>query len=376
MELEVNCSPQVALNVLNMAQKHNAACLKDAYFVQAITRVLTLLGDVKQIRWIFQTALSEHSASADQTALLAAAAGKTASQNHRGGRSRQQANASSGAPGSHALLKAELGLWEEYLHAETVLGLSDVARLNELRSRRDKVKMAFEEAERVRTGVVFASKEEARAAQRGVFHPAADLSERYDSSSICTVWSLPEADKALQERCAYMITGLSSASAGGRRADRAERNAGGAGGAQRNPAIGESRDMLNMSTEFHLSLAGLPAILRDLLAKLPFHSGPLPDIDGFVRHVKSVILPPRPEPDDSAPAEGAELLRNGEGTEEGGEMGSATAPAWLGKHALDEADVDPEETDDVTLGAKGKSAAPMAPDEDVFRKRKRTRKAT
>jgi hypothetical protein len=117
-----------------------------------------------------------------------------------------------------------------------------------------------------------------------------------------------------------------------------------------------------MSTEFHLSLAGLPVILRDLLAKLPFHSGPLPDTEGFIRHMKGVILPPRPEPEDTS-AQEAEALVLGGGAD--GDSGAVGAPSWLGKHAQDEADDENDEP--------GK-AAPVV-EEDVFRIRKRARKA-
>jgi len=59
------------------------------------------------------------------------------------------------------------------------------------------------------------------------------------------------------------------------------------------------RDLKIMSTKFNQSLSGLPMILRDLLSKLPTHIGPVPDIDGFIRHMKSMILPPRPSIDDN-----------------------------------------------------------------------------
>jgi hypothetical protein len=152
-------------------------------------------------------------------------------------------------------------------------------------------------------------------------------------------------------------------------------------GRTRNGGV-DHREVLNMSTEFHLSLAGLPVILRDLLAKLPFHQGPLPDVDGFVRHVKSVILPPRPEPEDALNDESElDLL-----VDEDAVHGVSGAPAWLGKHARDDADVDADDTaDSLVAGLVGGDRAAQAAaaaaaansaskDEDVFRMRKRTRK--
>lgn len=35
-------------------------------------------------------------------------------------------------------------------------------------------------------------------------------------------------------------------------------------------------------------------LLRDFAIKLPQHVGPAPDLDAFVRHIRSVVLPPRP----------------------------------------------------------------------------------
>ena len=352
------------MNVLNLAQKACPQCFKDPFYIKAITRVLTLLGDLKQIRWVFQTALNEFAGSNGSLALSKVTAHLHDRPGRRVGRNNQAATAA--LTSNHAQLKAELQLWEEYLRAETVLGLSDVVRLDELRSCRDKVKVIFDEAERVRLGVVYATKDEARAAQqRGIFHPAQDLCDRYDAPGTCTVWTLPELDQSLQERCGQMLSGIGTH---GRRgpsdqADRARKQ-------------GDQQHVQNMSTEFHLSLAGLPVILRDLLGRLPFHSGPLPDLDGFIRHMKGVILPPRPEPEVNVVSENGDALGGVDGDGEGG-FGAA-APSWLGKHSLDDADVDTEDGDDGDDKGTTTTAAAAATvvEEDVFRKRKRTRKAT
>jgi hypothetical protein len=361
LELEVNCAPQVALGVLNLAQKACPDCFKDTFYVQAITRVLTLLGDLKQIRWVFQTALAEFSGEKGALALSRAAA-LSAAQERPGRRFGRQQQVQPVAVGNYIHLKTELNLWEEYLQAETVLGLSDVTRLDELRSRRDKVKVLFDEAERVKMGVVYASKDEARAAQqRGIFHPAQDLCERYDAAGFCTMWTLPNADRLMQERCAQAIA---AATFGGGRSDRL---GGGGRDLGHRKGAGLDHQAVSMSTEFHLSLAGLPVILRDLLGRLPFHSGPLPDIDGFIRHMKGVILPPRPEPDaDTGPEVDTVVLRQGEGLYGADGNGAGAQPSWLGKHAADE-----EEVDGVSNGANGSGRA--GAEEDVFRKRKRAR---
>ena len=59
LELNVNCSPLVALKILNMARTSFPSAAHDVRFVCMLCTVLTVLGDLKQIRWIFQTILSE-----------------------------------------------------------------------------------------------------------------------------------------------------------------------------------------------------------------------------------------------------------------------------------------------------------------------------
>jgi hypothetical protein len=481
LELEVNCSPQVALKVLTMVQKCYPTCFKEPLFIQAITRVLVTLGDLKQLRWIFQTALADSVLENGAVGTAGAGAGGRLpglSKYHGGGSSSSSRSARSAyatnlsTPAVQAQLKEELVLWEEYLQAETVLGQSDVVRLNSLRARRDRVRAVFEESERIRLGIVYTSKEEARAAQRGVFAAAQDLVERYNptaalvlgvsggtaaaavaaaaaesraggasaasssssagakfvaggangaaGSSAETILSLSEADWALQERCvgpAGVGAAMGMGAVIGKRKSIFDRSdalggmhAGGAGGGGAGGKRGgsDSKDMLNMSTEFHLSMAGLPAIIRDLLAKLPLHSGPPPDVDGFVRHVKGVIMPPRPSPEDELDllaASSAAARRRAEGSygsgdedggdgagagaggtgEGGGEGVSGAASAWLGAYARGEA-ADLEDGAAVAGTALGGSGggfggggggggggAAGEDSEDVFRKRKKAR---
>lgn len=45
-------------------------------------------------------------------------------------------------------------------------------------------------------------------------------------------------------------------------------------------------------------LNNVPLFLRDLLARLPPHTGPPPDIDTFLDHLKKTVLPPRPVTDE------------------------------------------------------------------------------
>ena len=59
LELNVNCSPTIALKILSTARTSYPSAAGDVRYVCMLCRVLTLLGDLKQIRWIFQTIIGE-----------------------------------------------------------------------------------------------------------------------------------------------------------------------------------------------------------------------------------------------------------------------------------------------------------------------------
>ncbi len=62
------------------------------------------------------------------------------------------------------------------------------------------------------------------------------------------------------------------------------------------------------------NLSGVPVFLRDLLVRLPMHTGPPPDIDTFVDHLRRTVLPPRPVTEDRE--EGTSLLQTKPSTED------------------------------------------------------------
>ncbi|CAE7535359.1 CSTF77, partial [Symbiodinium microadriaticum] len=57
LEVEVNNEPQVALRVLEMAKSLHPVASNNPPFLKLMAKVLVRLGDVKQLRWLFQTAL-------------------------------------------------------------------------------------------------------------------------------------------------------------------------------------------------------------------------------------------------------------------------------------------------------------------------------
>lgn len=289
--------PDIALNVLNTAMKHVPEAMQTVSFIKLMARILMQTGDIKQIRWMLQSALEdskiqgatledekEHkSGDANDSSALAV--------KNRTAKNRMQASAQ-----NEAMMKRQLELLEIYLHAETTLGCSDLQHLNQLRDQRHKVKTDYE---RFKIAMIVSNRDEqkhiaASLSQRGVFDTAYELIERYES---CSFQALPEMDQELKDRCR------------GRNAlERAEPSHA-QGGRDLHNLNNKLRDHRNMSTDFHLSMAGLPLILRDLVAKLPPSLiGIQPDVDGFIRHMKNVILPPRPAADEA-----------GEGNEDEGE---------------------------------------------------------
>jgi hypothetical protein len=117
----------------------------------------------------------------------------------------------------------------------------------------------------------------------------------------------------------------------------------------------------------------VPQLLRDFTGKLPAHVGNLPDLDAFCRHIRSVVLPPRP----NGPAQGsykasfssgsfqASNNTNGNGT--GGEQAQGMMMD------VEHADEAYQNASSFHLGAGSGTASAAAIDEDrdIFRQRHR-----
>ena len=121
LELDVNNEPQVALKVLEMAKTQHPAATNCVSFLKLIARVLVRLGDVRQLRWVFQTALGVAGAL-DSSALS----------------TMQRYRTTDGFT-----LEEQLELWQAYLDAELTLGMSDVTRLAQLRAQVEALKSSL-----------------------------------------------------------------------------------------------------------------------------------------------------------------------------------------------------------------------------------------
>jgi hypothetical protein len=220
-------------------------------------------------------------------------------------------------------------LWEDYVDAENILGLSDLNRMNRLRSKRDKARSLLADVTRSKI-----SKERERSSTSSLFDSPRDITDRYDA--LCC--SLPQADGDLTDRSRGkdLVEEI-------QKQETAQlialRDVGKKGSKKDVGGSGQTTDTPN--------LLGVPPILREFLSKLPTqYVGPIPDIQGFIRHLKNMVLPPRPASDD----------RDGHD--------SSAAPSWLSATVQYENGDDDNDDDDDNDGIIR---------DDIFRKRQRAR---
>ena len=208
LEFEVNNDPKLAVTILNLARStySPALCMQNVHFVKQLCRILTAVGDIQQIRWIFQTALDYVSQATGITGIDAATAGSR--KPIHTGKSQATVTAAAAAAAAaassstskssnnryFAALKDEWELLEEFLQIEVTLGQCGIKQLNLLRERRDKARTLLEESQRTRLGlnVNIGSKDREGGSRDkdkgdkggfpGIFEVSYDLIERYDPS--------------------------------------------------------------------------------------------------------------------------------------------------------------------------------------------------
>ena len=337
MELEINCCPEIALKVLELAQSTTAGCVKDVKFVRMMTKVLLRLGKLKEIQWLYQVALGDEALStanvktklttqmpaatntAPQSGVTLITSGLT---DYAATTSKLESNA------QERPIQEIVELWEDYVDAENILGLSDLNRMNELRSKRDKARALLTDLTRSRNNK---DKTRERSNIYSLFDSPHDISDKYHSLC-CTV---PQADSDLKERSrgkdlVEEMQKLETAQLIALREVTGKKG--------KKEGITSAAETPN--------LLGVPPILREFLSKLPGqYIGQLPDIQGFIRHLKNMVLPPRPATEVSED--------------------SSAAPSWLNATVQydngDEDDFDENDLDTVR--------------DDIFRRRQRARLA-
>lgn len=276
------------MNVLNLARSKIPESIQHPSYIKLLVRLLVLTGDIKQVRWVIQNALQELSAaevaSVDQEQAQppqssnnpdkkTANPGAVGVETGKGSR----VTKSTGSIINETPLRRQLELLEMFISAETTLGCPDIKHLNRLRDQRHKVKMQLEDIEKAKLGAVSSGREDLKLNRRGLFDTASELIERYES---CSFDGLPDLDEEVKDRC----KGRSSVET----LTRIDGNSGPPSNAN------SRRDRDSHRRHEDDGQVGVPSILRDFIGKLPALVGPAPDIDTFLRHIRNVILPPRP----------------------------------------------------------------------------------
>jgi hypothetical protein len=366
LELDVNCNPKVALRILELAKTVDPIGTSDVDFIWLLTRVLIRLGDLKQIRWVYELVLSDdHSTLGTSAVALTLSTARLGS--YTGLAGLQASSTTSGdsstlsvvtsgltdtlqrpniqATGKKKSLKEQLQLWENYLQAETILGLSDIIRLDELRACRDHVKSLVEALESAGHGgsddTVESDSIRSKNIQ-GIFERSRDLCERYSSVSM----NPNKSDLALRDRS----RGKSFLHEVIRKEKEHQVFIKEAATTTKAASSAAKRLGDNVSADLEASLLGIPAVIRELLSKLPTNtsSTPLPDVESFVKQLKNIVLPPRP-----SPSEFAEQAN--------------VADKSLKRDRKD------EENDDLDDDGEGLISLTQSRADDIFRKRQRDR---
>jgi hypothetical protein len=130
--LDVNNEPEVGLKILELARTLHPSATNNVHFLKLITRILIRLGDVRQLRWVYQMALGNSSSTPPSAASDPSLTAITLQP------IRKQVNGFT--------LDEQYSLWKDYLNAELVFGMSDVNRLNQLRDRIRALRTVFDES--------------------------------------------------------------------------------------------------------------------------------------------------------------------------------------------------------------------------------------
>eukprot|EP01039_Chlorochromonas_danica_P004320 gene4320-4741_t len=381
LELEVNCEAMVALRALDLLLRLHPSSLTNIRFLRLYTRAVLQTGEIKRLRYVLQCALEAVAGQQQQQQLLQLPQAQQQVEQEQEEQQLLQDEAvettvlrpsalqsllvppqSSTAGGSgrigkavavsEVILRKLVVLYDLFLQAEVTLGCADLRHLNKLRDQRQRIRSLLEDGERNREdaagGGGGGGRQGSQSGRRGLFEAAAELLERCDGQATL---ALPESDQELRERCHGRVSAFSLIGVGA--------GAGAGGGRLAGGGLLGKRDRQAMiSSDFHFSMAGLPHPLRELLLKLPHQMGLVqPDIEAFVRHMKTVTLPPRPAADSEMDGVGDEMH-----TER--ELADWERTAYTSDEMMDEVAL--EGGDPLLFDEK---------EEDVFRHRQRMRLA-
>ncbi len=299
MELYSNQSPSVAIKVLELCrQAHPVACDSVAY-LRVLVHALQQVGDLQSIQWSFATVLGNGGAASVLHAQHATDSGVNgvATLSRQAPETGVPVRGAASAASSTLTLEDQLTLWDLLLATEVVMGQSSLARLNSLRACRDGAVNALDVKRRAST--VVGTTSTASAGSGTVVVPA----------TVPGLFDIPSELLARQTLFATNINASGSASAapGGYGGLVSYRSAGAAlhlpevdhGTFVRSlgrSALGDNskHELASLNGGVDAVKAGVPPVLQNLLARLPTHTGPEPNVEQFLRNFKGVTLPPRP----------------------------------------------------------------------------------
>jgi len=324
MELYSNSDPEVCVKVLDMCRQVYPIACDSVVYVRLLVQALQQTGNLQRIQWCFTTVLGNGG-----TALVPHAAQSTEAAGVGGhARSSEEplpAGAVAAAASNNLSLEDTLILWELYYTTETVMGHCSLARLKSIRESRDTALLAVDTKRKAST-IVGSTASAATSSSAstavppnisGLFDSAHELVARHTMFSTTTVsgpasssaatsaafacpagyggivstrcnnmsLNLPDVDKGAYERClGRSVLGEKGAY---------ERSLGRSvlGENSRSEILLQgSSNLVNTNT----TTTGVPTVLSNLISRLPPHVGLEPNIDLFLRHLKSTTLPPRP----------------------------------------------------------------------------------
>jgi len=274
LELEVNSDAQVALRIMEAARVSVPRSLQFWPYLQLLKLVLRQAGQNADLRSVLKMALAE---AAEPLTILSAVDVAASSSD---GYAPQSINWRLGP--NH-----KLEVINHLLRMEAQYG----GDLGEMQALRDEWKKAFAEQQATDGKGLQQQRDESTALSEASF----EFFHRYADITIC---GLMEDEQDVLDR-------IQQTSA-------KELEIEMDGGGDEPAAVNLSRNKTHRGKK--VNQGGVSNTLRDFVAKLPKYVGLLPEIEQFCRHVRTVIIPPRPADEDDGYVANA-LMQTGAGAD-------------------------------------------------------------
>jgi hypothetical protein len=274
LEMDVNGAADVALKVLELGAQIQPAMTGILDYVRLKAHVLTRLQAAVPLRAVMEGAIGGLDAAKEASS-----------------EATNRTTKSDGSQGSSSFtLQERLSLWDDYIRLDSLLNQSSVVRLDAMRHERNAFAALVREQQRVRgddcgdAGTDLSASLGA-AHVPGLMDATEELVQRYRVVGSAGVGTpLSDADEQMYARNRSDKPLLDQLL----RADR-----------KRLAVIAEAgrkaRGDKTVSDQDMAMWSGVPPFLRDLLSRLPRQSAATVDVGVFIEHIKSTLLPPRPQ---------------------------------------------------------------------------------